>query len=550
MNAIDRIRAELARTARELGADTDVDPVLERPRDPSLGDWATNLAMTLARPLKKRPAEIAAALRDRMHLSDAGVERVEIAGPGFMNFWLDPNYVVEAIREIISADESFGRSEEGDARPVIVEFVSANPTGPLHVGHGRQAALGDAISTLLGWTGWSVTREFYYNDAGAQIENLAASVRTRIDQLRGRNGDIPEGGYHGEYILELAEKFIATHSLNGSPPDMDEVRQFAVAELRKEQDLDLQAFGVRFDNYYLESSLYADGKVEQTVDALVHSGKTYEDGGALYLRTTEYGDDKDRVMRKSAEKGSDFTYFVPDVAYHVTKWTRGYHRAIDVQGADHHSTVTRVRAGLQALGMGILPGYPEYVLHQMVTVMKGGEEMKISKRAGSYVTVRDLINEVGRDAVRFFFLMRKSDSQLVFDIDVAVKQSEENPVYYVQMAHARMCGIFRVGEINRDTFTAEGIDLTVLREPEEQQLIKTLADFPAIVAGAAGSLEPQRLVTYLTETARVTHLWYHKHHVLGQPVNIEHARLALARAAQVVIRNALTILGITAPERM
>jgi arginyl-tRNA synthetase len=550
MNAIDRIRAELARTARELGADRDVDPVLERPRDPSLGDWATNLAMTLARPLKKRPAEIAAALRDRMHLSDAGVERVEIAGPGFMNFWLDPNYVVEAIREIISADESFGRSEEGDARPVIVEFVSANPTGPLHVGHGRQAALGDAISTLLGWTGWSVTREFYYNDAGAQIENLAASVRTRIDQLRGRNGDIPEGGYHGEYILELAEKFIATHSLNGSPPDMDEVRQFAVAELRKEQDLDLQAFGVRFDNYYLESSLYADGKVEQTVDALVHSGKTYEDGGALYLRTTEYGDDKDRVMRKSAEKGNDFTYFVPDVAYHVTKWTRGYHRAIDVQGADHHSTVTRVRAGLQALGMGILPGYPEYVLHQMVTVMKGGEEMKISKRAGSYVTVRDLINEVGRDAVRFFFLMRKSDSQLVFDIDVAVKQSEENPVYYVQMAHARMCGIFRVGEINRDTFTAEGIDLTVLREPEEQQLIKTLADFPASVAGAAGSLEPQRLVTYLTETARVTHLWYHKHHVLGQPVNIEHARLALARAAQVVIRNALTILGITAPERM
>ncbi|HEY3258396.1 MAG TPA: arginine--tRNA ligase [Gemmatimonadaceae bacterium] len=550
MNTSERIRAELVRAARELGAGADVDVVLEHPRDPSLGDWATNLAMTLARPLRKRPTEIAAELRERIRLADAGVERVEIAGPGFMNFWLDPGHVAEGLREIVAADESFGRSEEGRAAPVIVEFVSANPTGPLHVGHGRQAALGDAISTLLAWTGWSVTREFYYNDAGTQIDNLAASVRARIDQLRGEDGDVPEGGYHGEYIVELAERFLATHHLNGGPPDPDELRTFAVAELRKEQDLDLQAFGVRFDNYYLESSLYSDGKVEETVDALVRSGKTYEDGGALYLRTTEYGDDKDRVMRKSDEKGGDFTYFVPDVAYHVTKWKRGYHRAIDVQGADHHSTVTRVRAGLQALDMGVVPDYPEYVLHQMVTVMKAGEEVKISKRAGSYVTVRDLINEVGRDAVRFFFLMRKSDSQLIFDIDVAVKQSEENPVYYVQMAHARICGIFRVGEINPDLFTADGVSLSVLREPEEQLLIKTLVDFPAVVSGAAAALEPQRLVTYLTETARLTHLWYHKHHVLGQPEEIMRARLVLARAAQIVIRNSLTILGVTAPERM
>jgi len=550
MSSAERIRAELVRAARELGAAGDIEPTIERPRDPSLGDWATNLAMTLARPLRKRPAEIAAELRNRMHLSDAGVERVEIAGPGFMNFWLDPAYVAEGVRDIIEANAAFGRSNEGHGRPVIVEFVSANPTGPLHVGHGRQAALGDAISTLLESTGWKVTREFYYNDAGAQIENLAASVRARIDELGGRDGEIPEGGYHGEYIRELAERFIAAHSLDGAPPDIDDVRKFAVAELRHEQDLDLQAFGVSFDNYYLESSLYTDGKVGKTVEALVKSGKTYEDGGALYLRTTEYGDDKDRVMKKSAERGGDFTYFVPDVAYHVTKWERGYHRAIDVQGADHHSTVTRVRAGLQALAMGIAPEYPEYVLHQMVTVMKSGEEMKISKRAGGYVTVRDLINEVGRDAVRFFFLMRKSDSQLVFDIDVAVKQSEENPVYYVQMAHARMCGIFRVGEIDRESFTADGVDLSELKETEEQQLIKALTDFPAVVAGAAASLEPQRLVTYLTETARLTHLWYHKHHVLGQPENVMRARLALARAAQVVIRNSLGILGITAPERM
>jgi len=506
--------------------------------------------MTLARPLRKRPAEIAKELRDRMSLADAGVERIEIAGPGFMNFWLDPAYVARAVREIIEAGDSFGQSDEGKGQPVIVEFVSANPTGPLHVGHGRQAALGDAISTLLESTGWSVTREFYYNDAGAQIENLAASVRARIDELSGRVSPIPEGGYHGEYIRELAERFIAAHKLNGTPADIDEVRKFAVAELRHEQDLDLQAFGVSFDNYYLESSLYSEGRVDATVEALVHSGKTYEDGGALYLRTTEYGDDKDRVMKKSAEKGGDFTYFVPDVAYHVTKWQRGFRRAIDVQGADHHSTVTRVRAGLQALSMGIAPEYPEYVLHQMVTVMKGGEEMKISKRAGSYVTVRDLINEVGRDAVRFFFLMRKSDSQLVFDIDVAVKQSEENPVYYVQMAHARMCGIFRVGEIDRESFTADGVDLNELKEPEEQQLIKALTDFPTVVAGAAEALEPQRLVTYLTETARLTHLWYHKHHVLGQPEKTLRARLALARAAQIVIRNSLGILGITAPERM
>jgi len=550
MSSAERIRAELVRAARELGAAGDIEPTIEHPRDPSLGDWATNLAMTLAKPLRKRPVEIAAELRDRMSLADAGVERIDIAGPGFMNFWLDPARVAEGVRGIIETNESYGRGDQGKGQPVIVEFVSANPTGPLHVGHGRQAALGDAISTLLESTDWNVTREFYYNDAGAQIENLAASVRARIDELSGRESAIPEGGYHGEYIRELAERFIEAHKLNGAPADMNDVRKFAVAELRHEQDLDLQAFGVSFDNYYLESSLYSDGKVDETVEALVHSGKTYEDGGALYLRTTEYGDDKDRVMRKSAEKGGDFTYFVPDVAYHVTKWQRGFHRAIDVQGADHHSTVTRVRAGLQALSMGIAPEYPEYVLHQMVTVMKGGEEMKISKRAGSYVTVRDLINEVGRDAVRFFFLMRKSDSQLVFDIDVAVKQSEENPVYYVQMAHARMCGIFRVGEIDRESFTADGVELSELKEPEEQQLIKVLTDFPVVVAGAAESLEPQRLVNYLTDTARLTHLWYHKHHVLGQPENIMQARLALARAAQIVIRNSLGILGITAPERM
>src|SRR5688572_12302068 len=542
MSSAERIRAELINAARDIGADDAVDPIIERPRDPSLGDWTTNLAMVLARPLRKRPAEIAGLLRDRLRLADAGVERVDIAGPGFMNFWVDPARIAEAIRDVISTGDSFGNNDSGRGQRVNIEFVSANPTGPLHVGHGRQAALGDAISTLLEWTGWSVSREFYYNDAGVQIENLAASVRAWLDATS-TEPQIPEGGYHGDYIREIAERYASTAGGNGNA----EVKDFAVAALRAEQDLDLQAFGVRFDEYFLESSLYTEGKVDRTVDALTAAGMTYESDGALWLRTSSFGDDKDRVMRK---RDGSYTYFLPDVAYHVTKWQRGFRRAIDVQGADHHSTTTRVRAGLQALNMGIAKDYPEYVLHQMVTVMKGGEEMKISKRAGSYFTVRDLINEVGRDAVRFFFLMRKSDSQLVFDIDVALKQSEENPVYYVQMAHARMCGIFRVGELDREAFSVSGVDLSVLTEPEEQQLIKALADFPAVVAGAAAALEPQRVVSYLTETARLTHLWYHKHHVLGQPDAVTQARLALARAAQITIRNALTILGVTAPERM
>ncbi|HEX2722327.1 MAG TPA: arginine--tRNA ligase [Gemmatimonadaceae bacterium] len=550
MSTAEKIRAELISAARELGAGDSVDPIVERPRDPSLGDWTTNVAMTLARPLKKKPAEIAGLLRDRMRLSDAAVRKVDIAGPGFMNFWVDPARIAEGVAEVLAANESFGRSDAGRGQPVNVEFVSANPTGPLHVGHGRQAALGDAISTLLEWTGWAVSREFYYNDAGVQIDNLTASVLARIRSLLGEPVPIPEGGYHGEYIRELAERFVEEtepSSPGESAYDAIRVRQFAVAALRAEQDLDLQAFGVRFDEYFLESSLYTDGKVEATVEALSAAGMTYESDGALWLKTSQFGDDKDRVMRK---RDGTYTYFLPDVAYHVTKWERGFHRAIDVQGADHHSTTTRVRAGLQALEMGIASDYPEYVLHQMVTVMKSGEEVKISKRAGSYVTVRDLINEVGRDAVRFFFLMRKSDSQLVFDIDVALKQSEENPVYYVQMAHARMCGIFRVGGIDRENFSADGVDLSFLREPEEQELIKALVDFPRLVAGAAESLEPHRVATYLTETARLAHLWYHKHHVLGEAEPLMQARLALARAAQIVIGNGLRILGITAPERM
>src|SRR4051812_33808942 len=540
MKSADQIRAELVRAARTLGAPEDVDPLLERPRDPSHGDWATNLAMVLAKPLRARPREIAERLRVTMTLASAGVSKIDIAGPGFMNFWIDAGRIASGLGEILRADDAYGRSSVGAGRVVNIEFVSANPTGPLHVGHGRQAALGDAIATLLETTGWKVTREFYYNDAGAQIENLAASVEARLRELEGKPAQIPEGGYHGEYIREIAERYRTSN-------EGLSVREFAVRELRKEQDLDLQAFGVRFDRYFLESSLYTDGMVEDTVRLLVASGKTYESEGALWLRTTDFGDDKDRVMRK---RDGTYTYFLPDVAYHVTKWKRGFHRAIDVQGADHHSTVTRVRAGLQALELGVEPSYPEYVLHQMVTVMKHGEEVKISKRAGSYVTVRDLVNEVGRDAVRYFFLMRKSDSQLIFNVDLAASQSEENPVYYIQMAHARMCGIFRVGAIDPESVAGEDVNLNVLTEPEEQELIKALLDFPTLVKSAAETLEPHRVATYLLETARLAHLWYHKHHVLEQAEDITRARLALARGAQIVLRNGLRILGITAPERM
>ncbi len=550
MNHADALRSEIARAVSKLSPDTVVEPVLERPRDPAFGDWATNVAMTLAKALSAKPRDIAQSIITAMDLGSVGVSAAEIAGPGFINFRLDPAFQARGLLEVIRSSNDYAKSAIGNNRRVVVEFVSANPTGPLHVGHGRQAALGDAISTLLEYTGWKVDREFYYNDAGAQIANLAKSVQVRVKQLSGEDADIPDGGYHGEYIREIAAAYREQSLTDSNGDDLNALRVFAVAALRREQDLDLQAFGVRFDNYYLESSLYSDGRVERTVHELQQSGHTYEEEGALFLRTTDFGDDKDRVMKKSAERGGEYTYFLPDVAYHVTKWERGYSRAINIQGADHHSTTTRVRAGLQALGIGVPVGYPEYVLHQMVTVMKNGEEVKISKRAGSYVTVRDLIDEVGRDAVRYFFLMRKGDSQLVFDVDLARSQSEENPVYYIQMAHARMCGIFRVGEIDPLSVTGDDVDLSVLSAVAEQELIKQLVDLPRVVAQSAEALEPHRVAGWLLETARTAHMWYHKHHVLGEPPEITSARLVLARATQLGIAAGLSILGISAPERM
>lgn len=543
----DALRAELSRVASRLGADG-IDFVLERPRDAGHGDLATNLAMVLARRDRANPRKTAERVLQELHLPPELVARTEIAGPGFINFWLAEDQLVAAHRRIISEAQNYGRSQFGRGSRVNVEFVSANPTGPLHVGHGRQAALGDAIAALLEWSGHSVSREFYYNDAGVQIANLALSVQARVREAAGEPLAIPEGGYHGEYIKEIAAAYLREHPDDPRAKRLDEVRRVAVRELRREQDLDLKALGVSFDVYYLESSLYDDGKVDAVVGALETRGLTYEDEGALWLRTTRFGDDKDRVMRKS---DGTYTYFVPDVAYHVTKWERGFRQAINVQGADHHSTVTRVRAGLQALDIGVPAEYPEYVLHQMVTVKRSGEEVKISKRAGTYVTVRDLIDEVGRDAVRYYFLMRRGDSQLIFDVDEAKKQTDENPVFYVQMAHARLSGIFRTADRAPESLRGE-LDLDALPASHDLDLLKKLSLFPEIIEGAAREREPHRVITYLHELATMVHGWYHHTRAVGAPEGpaTEQARLLLARAARTVLANGLGLLGISAPDRM
>ncbi|HEY6864754.1 MAG TPA: arginine--tRNA ligase [Burkholderiales bacterium] len=536
---------------------------LERPKQAQHGDFSCPVAMQLAKSLKRSPREVAQALLAALPASD-WVERAEIAGPGFINVRLRPAAKQHVVRTVLAAGERYGRSDAAGGERVMVEFVSANPTGPLHVGHGRQAALGDAISALLEWRGSRVTREFYYNDAGNQIENLALSVQARARERLGLASEFPADGYHGEYIGEIAAKYLASGARDAE--DLDAIRRFAVAELRAEQDRDLQAFGVRFDNYYLESSLYADGRVERTVKSLVDSGETFERDGALWLKTTDYGDDKDRVMRKS---DGTYTYFVPDVAYHVAKWERGFHRVINVQGSDHHSTVVRVRAGLQAIsekqGLGIPAGYPDYVLHKMVTVMKGGAEMKISKRAGSYVTLRDLIDEVGRDATRFFLVSRKPDTEFVFDVDLAKSQSEENPVYYVQMAHARISSVleqwrtqfavedgslFPTSAPNDPSDALNDVDLGPLTGEREFALLKSVGDFPDAIEAACQDLEPHQIAFTLRELAGQFHSYYNAERILISDAPLRRARLALCAAVRQVLRNGLGLLGVSAPNKM
>jgi len=529
------------------------------PANPEHGDFSCNIAMQIAKGERKAPRQVAEILRGLIKDGNGLLAReVDIAGPGFMNFYVAPGAWQQTLLEIETRGDSFGLTTSGSGRKVQVEFVSANPTGPLHIGHGRGAAIGDTICRLLHATGWDVTREFYYNDAGQQITNLALSVQARCLGLDPDDPRWPADGYQGEYIRDVAAAYLAKETVDsddrhvtalGDPQDLDAIQSFAVACLRREQDLDLRAFDVHFDVFTLESSLYKEGLVDAVVKRMGENGHTYEQDGALWLRTTDFGDDKDRVMRKS---DGGYTYFVPDIAYHLAKWERGFTRVVNEQGSDHHSTITRVRAGLQALDRGIPQGWPEYVLHQMVTVLRGGEEVKISKRAGSYVTLRDLIDEVGRDATRFFFIMRKPDSQLVFDIDLAKEQSPDNPVYYVQYAHARICSIFE--NAREKGFSApehpQPSDIAVLDTPEELQLIKILAALPDTVDDSAQNFEPHRLTYYLTELAGCFHSFYNKNRVISEDPALTRARLYLLKRTAQTLKNALTILGISAPERM
>ena len=531
--------------------------VVERPKERSHGDFSTNAAMVLAKAAKTNPRAVAQALVDALPPSE-DVAKIEIAGPGFINFHLTPAAYQREVRVIVEAGDAYGRNDNGGGRTVGVEYVSANPTGPLHVGHGRAAAIGDCIARVLAANGWRAVREFYYNDAGAQIDNLARSVQARAKGLTPDAPEWPADGYRGDYIVDVANAYLRgdtvefeDHAVTGGkdPDDLDAIRRFAVAYLRREQNLDLAAFGVSFDVYFLESSLYAENKVEETVRELVAHGHTYEEGGALWLRSTDFGDDKDRVMRKS---DGTYTYFVPDVAYHRSKWLRGYERAITELGADHHGSLARVHAGLQALDCGIPKGWPEYVLHQMVTVMRGGEEVKLSKRAGSYLTLRDLIEEAGRDATRWFLIARKPDSQLTFDIDLARSQSNDNPVFYVQYAHARVSSLLRqAGEKGYTFDLANGLaHLDTLTDPHAQALLLELSRYPEVVEGAADTLEPHNIGQYLRELANAFHTWYHAQPILVPEADDRDARLALSVATGQVLRNGLDLLGVRAPETM
>jgi len=552
---ISLIRAAVAQAVPEASPTI----LLERPKVASHGDIATNVAMQLAKAARRNPRELAQQIVQALLAQEGAGELIasaEVAGPGFINLRLALAAHQAVLAAIWSEGEKYGVSCATHEK-ILVEFVSANPTGPLHVGHARQAALGDSLCRLFSAQGCDVTREFYYNDAGNQIDNLAISVQARAKGVAPDAPEFPADGYKGDYILDIARDFLAGATVQaadgesvtatGNLDSLDDIRRFAVAYLRREQDLDLQAFGLKFDNFYLESSLYSSGRVEKTVQALVAAGHTYERDGALWLRTTELGtgDDKDRVMRKS-EGG--YTYFVPDVAYHVAKWERGFHRAINIQGSDHHGTVARVRAGLQGLGLGIPKDFPAYILHKMVKVVRNGAEVKISKRAGSYVTMRDLIDWVGQDAVRFFLIQRRADSEFVFDIDLALSKSEENPVYYIQYAHARICSMLAQSQQVADRVGEA--DIARLAAPTELALMQRLAEYPAVIAQAANELAPHLVAFWLRDCAADFHAWYNAERVLVDDEGLKLARLRLAHATRQVLAGGLQLLGVSAPERM
>ena len=571
-----QLLADLGQALSALAPGHIHNPQLESPKVAAHGDWAITAALQWAKPLGQAPRQVAERLRADLQARPAfaqWVDSLEIAGPGFINLRLKPAAHQNIVREVLQAGSAFGHQASSGER-ILVEFVSANPTGPLHVGHGRQAALGDAICQLLQSQGHSVHREFYYNDAGVQIATLGTSTQLRAQGLRPGQAGWPEQAYNGDYIQDIADAFLARQTVqaddrsftaSGDINDLDGMRQFAVAYLRHEQDLDLRAFAVRFDNYYLESSLYTSGRVEQAVQRLQAAGKTYEQDGALWLRSTEYGDDKDRVMRKS---DGTYTYFVPDVAYHITKWERGFTRVVNIQGTDHHGTIARVRAGLQAANVGIPTGYPDYVLHTMVRVVRGGEEVKISKRAGSYVTLRDLIEWTSKDAVRFFLLSRKPDTEYVFDIDLALAQNNDNPVFYVQYAHARICSVLlrqawpdeaqrnalspaqRLAGVAQAMRDSHAVDLQPLDSPPARSLMLKLAQYPEMLSAAARDFAPHDVSFYLRDLAASYHSYYDAERIWVDDVPLRQARMALVAATAQVLHNGLQMLGVSAPTSM
>ncbi|MCX7251941.1 MAG: arginine--tRNA ligase [Burkholderiales bacterium] len=548
--------AALAAELEKLSPGAGAKAAFENPKVAAHGDYACTAAMQLAKALKSNPRQLAQQLVDALLATPAyaqWVDALEIAGPGFLNVKLKAAAKQQIVREVLGAGSSFGQQPAREER-VLVEFVSANPTGPLHVGHGRQAALGDAICNLFQTQGWNVHREFYYNDAGVQIQTLANSTQLRAKGFKPGDAEWPDAAYNGDYIQDIADDFLAKKtvkaddrefSASGDVDDLDGIRQFAVAYLRHEQDLDLKAFQVSFDHYYLESSLYTSGRVEQAVNKLIEAGKTYEQDGALWLRSTDYGDDKDRVMRKS---DGGYTYFVPDVAYHITKFERGFGKVINIQGTDHHGTIARVRAGLQAANVGIPEGYPDYVLHTMVRVVKGGEEVKISKRAGSYVTLRDLIEWTSKDAVRFFLLSRKPDTEYTFDVDLAIQQNNDNPVFYVQYAHARICSVLAAW--GGAVATLAGVDLSPLQGLQAQALMLQLAKYPEMLSAAAQDFAPHDVTFYLRELASSYHSYYDAERILVDDEAVKLARLALVAATAQVLHNGLAVLGVSAPQKM
>ncbi len=525
---------------------------IESPKREGQGDFSTNIAMVLAGMEKKNPRELASQIKNMLEAEDRKLPaplltKVEIAGPGFINFFLHQSVWSTVLPVVLKQRESFGMCEEGKGRKVLVEFVSANPTGPLSIGHGRNAILGDTIARLLLATGCEVDREYYFNDAGRQMRVLGASTKARYQELLGLKYDFPEDGYQGDYIYDIAQRLIDEHGSSLKDEDVLFFKKEAEKDIFADIDKTLKRIGIKFDSYFNEHTLYERGLIDEVVAELRGKGLVYEKDGATWFKTTEFGQEQDRVIIKNS---GEPTYRLPDIAYHREKFRRGYEQMIDVFGADHIATVPDVMAGLRALGLD--DSKVTVVLHQFVTLMRGGKQVKMSTRKATFVTVDELVDEVGVDALRFFFLMRKPDSQLEFDLDLATSQSQENPVYYVQYGHARICSILRQAEEMGHTIDLcqDDVDLSLLTTEEEQEILQHIAFYPAMVRNAARDLAPHRVIFYLIELAGMFHRYYNKHKVLGEDKNLLKSRLYFCKAVQVVLHNGLSLVGLSVPDKM